>query len=951
MKRNSQVRKFITNVLAGMSLALATSAPAWAADERMGVPSLEDKQRRQAIVAATTGAAAVSAPEQIVVIKDPAAIADMQPSQLEKKLSSALDPVSLEEEIQQQTVQSRLELFGYEMFSGVVNTFAPITGAPVPQDYVVGPGDTFTVQAFSAADVQYSLTVTREGMILVPEVGAISVGGLTFNEAKQVISEAIERQRIGIKTVVTLSELRSIQVMLVGEVVQPGSYAVSGFSTLINTLISSGGIKRTGSLRNIQVKRGGQRVASLDLYKLLLEGDDSANVYLRQGDLIFVPPIGSTVGIAGEVLRPAIYEIAGERSVGQILRLAGGLLPTADKSQAQIERVSDAGLYTLLQADLAGDGKGIGVRNGDLIRVLPVLDKMDGVVLLSGHVLTPGGYQWRDGMRIADLIGSTGILRQGAEFDVAMVQRENRLEKRTEVIYFKLGEALADPSSGSNIRLQPRDQVIIFDTHSPRAEQLSSVVVTLKREATADAPVKTVEFKGYLRHPGVYPLQPGTRLMDMINNAGGLEPGVDLDYVLLARSDLRSDRLYFVQIDLREAMRNARGDHNPLLQPKDKVYLFDKDIDRADLIKAPVERIKRETRFGELAPVVQVSGAVFHPGAYPMVPGMRVKDLIKAAGGMKEEAFGMAATLSRQVILNNEFSRTDSLSISLTRNDALLETADSILQPYDHLVLRAKPEWVEKPKQVTMEGEVVYPGRYRVDKRETLCSLVQRVGGFTEDAYLFGTVFLRESVREKEQKALDRMFDQLDRLLAEVHLSPGVSKDEKLPQDQNASDVYDVIRHLKPEKAGGRMVVDMEKAVTRCDEASDVVLEDGDRIVVPKYQDEVVVVGQVYFPTSHKYRNDRAALDYIALSGGTKELAQREHAYIVQANGEVMSVRSKASTWGWLLSPANVEVTPGSTIYVPLSVDRINSRESVQTWVDIFYKMALGTAGISYLLN
>jgi len=922
-----------------------------AADERMGVPSLEDKQRRQAIYAAPTGQDATLVPEPVVVIKDKAAVSDQEPSQIEKKVSDALAPVSLEEEIQQQTVQGSLELFGYEMFTGVATTFAPITGAPIPQDYIIGPGDTFTVQAFSAADVQYTLTVTREGMILVPEVGALSVSGLTFSEAKQVISESIEQQRIGIKSVVTLSELRSIQVMMVGEVVQPGSYTVSGFSTLINTLISSGGIKRTGSLRKIQVKRNGRIVATMDLYNLLLKGDDSANIYMRQGDLIFVPPIGPTVGVAGEIHRPAIYEIKNEKSVGDILKIAGGLLPTAAKAKAQIERVSDAGLYTLLQVNLSSKGKRIGVHNGDLIRILPVLDKMDGVVLLSGHVLTPGGYQWRKGMRIADLINSTGILRQGADFDVALIQRENRLDKRTEVLYFNLGEALTNRASQSNTILQPRDQVIIFDTHSARAKRLSRVVQKLRREATANAPVKIVEIKGFLRHPGTYPLQVGLRLLDMIDNAGGLEAGADLNYALLARTDLNTGRLDIVQINLRDAMQASRSDHNPVLQPKDKIFVFDKNIDRSALMQAPIERIKRETRFGELATIVQVSGSVLHPGTYPMVAGMRVKDLIKAAGGMNEDAYGIAATLSRQTILDGEFSRTDSISISLTQNDPLLDTAESILHPYDHLVLRTKPEWVEKPRQVTVEGEVVYPGRYRVDKRETLCSLMQRIGGFTEDAYLFGTIFMRQSVRKKEQKALDRIFGQLDQLLAEVHLSPGVEKNEKMPQEQNAKDTYHVIQQLKPEKAIGRMVVDMENAVTTCEETSDVVLEDGDHIIVPKYQDDVSVVGQVYFPTSHKFQSERAALDYINLSGGTKELAQREHAYIVQANGEVMSVRSGASTWGWLLSPSNVRVTPGSTIYVPISVDRINGREFAETWVDLFYKITLGAASLNFLFD
>ncbi len=945
------MNKVYMKVTSVLVLCIATSGQLMAVDERSGVPTLEVKQHRQAITAAETARDVAVQPGQIYVVKNSAATADTRPSQIEQKISSALELVSLEEKIQQQTVQSSLELFGYEMFSGIATTFAPISGVPVPQDYVIGPGDTFTVQAFSAADVQYTLTVTREGMILVPGAGAISVSGLTFNEAKQVISETIESQRIGIKTVLTLSELRSIQVMLVGEVAQPGSYAVSGFSTLINTLISSGGIKRTGSLRNIQVKRNGKVIAIMDLYKLLLSGDDSANIYLRQGDLIFVPPIGPTVGIAGEVLRPAIYEIGQERTVGKVLQLAGGLLPTASKAQAQIERVSEVGLYTLLQVDLAKRGKGIAIKSGDLIRVLPILDKMDGVVLLFGHVLTPGGYQWRKGMRITDLIGSTNILRQGAEFDVAMVQRENRLDKRTEVIYFNFGEALANRTSESNIKLRPRDQVIIFDTHSARAEQLSRVVLKLKREATADSPVKTIEFKGFLRHPGVYPLQPGTRLLDMINYAGRLEAGVDLDYALLARTDLNTDRLYFVHIDLRKTLRVKNGDHNPLLQPKDKVYLFGNDTNRAALIKVPVDRIKRETRFGEMAPVVQVTGAVFQPGTYPMVPGMRIKDLINAAGGLKEEAYGVAATLSRQVLLDNEFSRTDLLSISLTRKDPLLETTDLILHPKDHLIFRAKPEWVEKPKQVSIEGEVIYPGRYRIDKRDTLCSLVQKVGGFTEDAYLFGTVFLRESIRKKEQKALDRMSDQLERLLADVHVSPGVKKDQKMPKDQTARDVFQVLRKLSPEKAVGRMVVDIEKAVTRCDEVADVVLEDGDRIIVPKHQEEVSVVGQVYFPTSHKFQSTRAALDYIALSGGTKELAQREHAYILQANGEVLSVRSKASTWGWFLSPSNVKVTPGATIYVPLSVDRINGRESFMTWVDVFYKSTLAATGVAYLIK
>lgn len=934
----------------GSMLISAVCNVSMAQVERMGVATLEDKQRRDAIVSAQATDSALEQPSFQVTIQPDENAANIAPSQLEQNVAASLRPVSLEEEIQQQRVQDTLEQYGYDMFAGISNTFAPISDMPVPYDYIIGPGDTFAVQAFAATNVQYNLTVTREGLLLIPDAGAVTVSGLTFEEAKLAISEAIETKRIGIKTLVTLSEFRSIQIMLVGEVSRPGSYSVSGFSTLINALASSGGVKRSGSLRNIQVKRHGKLVATFDLYDLLLKGDDSANIYLRQGDLIFVPPVGATIGIAGEILRPAIYEIANEQTVEQILSLAGGLLPTANKQNAQIERVSRSGTYTLMQANFDKKGKDLDIKNGDLIRVFPVLNKMDDVILLSGHVLTPGGFQWYDGMKISDLIQSKNVLRQGAEFNAAVIQRENRSDKRTEAIYFNLWNALTNTDSRDNIELHARDQVIIFDTHSPRAGQLSKVVAKMTNEATANAPAKIVDVKGAIPHPGSYPLHVGTRLLDMVEYAGGLEAGVDLNYALLARTDLNTDRLYFVKVSLNQALNNQQ-DHNPVLQPKDKVYLFNKDIDRASLIKTPLERIKRETQFGQQVPIVNVSGSVFHPGAYPMVPGMRVDDLLEAAGGMKEESYGLAATLSRQVLMDSEFSRTDSRAISLDKANTLLDTTALILHPNDHLILRTKPEWVQTPKFVQIEGEITFPGKYRIDKRETLCSLMQKVGGFTEDAYLFGTVFLRESVREKEQQALDRMFDQLERLLADSHISQGVNKDEKMPKDQRAKDVFDVLKKMSPEKALGRMVVDVNSAVTQCNESSDIVLENGDRIIVPKYQDDISVIGQVYFPTTHKYRSDRAALDYIGLSGGIKELAQYEHAYIVQANGEVMSVRSSTSSWGWFKSPANVKVTPGSTIFVPLSVDRINGRESAEKWVDIFYKNIISTAMLANLLN
>jgi len=934
------------------SLASITNA---ATNLRQGVLEPEVQQRLRAISAAAEIAKEDSLPEpEVETAVDKLEILipiDAEPSPIEKNAEEALAPPSLEDQILDQSIATTLEQFGYNLFTTIPTTFAPVEGIPVPPDYIVGPGDNFLVQIFSAADLQYSLVVTREGKLLVPEVGDIQVAGLTFEEAKLLIRKTLEQSRMGVKSVVTLANLHTIQIMLVGEVIQPGSYTVSGLSTLVNTLITTGGIKRTGSLRSIEVKRGGKVVATLDLYELLLRGDTSGNIYLRQGDVIFVPPIGPVVSIAGEVVRPAIYEIKTEESVSEIVKLAGGVLPTAALDKTQVERISAQGGYTLLQAGLDGEQALLPIKSGDLIRVFPVINQMDRVVLLEGNVLTPGGYQWQPDMRISDLIADRSILRQGTDMKIALVERENRNAKNTEVIYFNLQRALDAPESASDLILEPRDRVRIFDIGSPRAAPLNRIVTKIRQQTPSGQRSSVVELKGAIRHAGTYPLEQGSRLLNVLAYGGGVGSRVDKNYSLVVRSSRETGFIEFISISLNQAFEATNGDHNPVIEPNDRIYLFDDQSNRAEVIKEDIAALISQSNREQRSLVVEVSGTVKSPGRYPLTPGMRIKDLITAAGGLKEESFGAAATLARQIELADEFSRTDQIPISLTTSDPMLDGPSLVLQPADHLMLRQKPDWITKPKRVTVKGEVIYPGTYEVDKNETLCGLVQKVGGFTEKAYLFGSVFTRESVRQREQEALNRIYRQLDDLLADVHLSPGKDKDTKLPVSQSTLDTFRVIKELQPEKAAGRLVIDVESAVNRCDEVADLLLEDGDQLYVPAYQEEISVVGQVYFPASHQYRSDRGALDYINLSGGTKELAQREHAYIVQANGEVMTLRSMASTWGWLLAPSNVKVTPGSTIYVPLSVDRINGREFAESWVDLVYKLTLSAASVDFLFN
>nr|WP_173508187.1 SLBB domain-containing protein [Marinobacterium sp. xm-d-564] len=908
--------------------------------------SLPERQQRQAAInAAPTGQDLPLEEVPLGVVKSLIIDELQEPSEIEKKIAETLKPVELTEKSRDLKTQPSLEQFGYDMFTTLATTFAPVAGIPVPEDYIIGPGDTFVLQIFSVTDLEYRLVVTREGQILVPEIGAIQVAGLNFSDAKLLIKESIDRVRVGVKTIVTLAELHSIQILMVGEVNQPGTYTVSGMSSLLNTLIQAGGIKRTGSLRSIQVKRQGRVVADFDLYDLLLRGDDSGNAYLRQGDIIFIKPIGMTAGIAGEVHRPAIYEIEEEQSVTDLLKLAGGLLPTAAKSTVMIERIGSSESYELISADMTKQGGDIRLINGDLVKVLPVIDRVENVVLLDGHLLKPGAMQWRSGIKVTDLIKDVATLKQGADLSTALVERENPVSKRTEVLYFNLGNALSNPFSEDNLTLQARDRIVVFNTHDQRADQLNNLVERMEREASASELSPLVRIKGFVRHGGTYPIANEMRLTDLIEYAGGFQVGSDRSYVILSRTDADSLKVDVTALDLTD------NRYNPKLKAGDEVFLFGRDSNRSEILKGLLEKLRQQASINTPTQVVKVSGSVRAPGLYPLVAGMRIEDLVVAAGGLKEQAFNSEATLARRSIIKGDYSRIDQYDVSLTQREGISEDLTTVLLPSDHLVIRQKPEWISNRKEVTIEGEVLFPGTYTVDKRETLCGLLQRAGGFTEDAYLFGTVFTRESVRIREQQALDRMMGELDDLLADVHLSPGYQKQDKQPENNGAEETLKIIKQLAPKRAVGRMVVDMEAAVKNCSELSDVVLESGDRIRVPKYQDEVSVVGQVYFPTSHKYRKDRASLDYINLSGGMKELAQHEHAFVVQANGEVMSVRSKASSWGWLGSASNVKVTPGSTIYVPLSVDRINGREFTQSWVDLFYKLTLSASSVSYLFK
>ena len=690
-------------------------------------------------------------------------------------------------------MQKELSQFGYDFFTATPTTFVPVTNLPIPFDYRVGPGDNVVIQLYGKKNVEYRLVVHRDGRLLIPDFGPFEVNGMTFQELKATLQELLEKGLIGTKVVVTMADIRTIQIVVAGEVKQPGRYTISGLSTLFNALLNSGGVKRTGSLRNIQLKRLGVTVATFDLYDVLLRGDSSSDVRLQQNDILFVPSIGSTVGIGGEIQRPAIYELKGEQTLGEIITMAGNLLPTASLEESHIERISSNGYRTIVELD---DSRGetsamleTPVIQGDIIRVLSVTDTMRDIVVLSGHVARPGGYQFTPGKRIRDVITGVDNLLPNADLNFSLLRREIPSTRKIEVKYVDLGKMLADPESDANIVLQSRDELFVFERARARTRPIENIVEQLKHQAEEYELPMTVQVRGNTRHTGEFPLQENSRLEKVISLAGGMLPGSDRDYVLVTRTNPITRQLSMFSIKYDPTSSSRIEARNPVILPADRIYVFDRNSDRSELIREDLDRLVEQTRYGELSPVVFVDGPVRIPGRYPYELGMELADLIRAAGGLKEKAYGHVAELTRFEFLDDEYQQVYHEQLDLEQ--ILVSESHYEVYPYDHLTLMPKPNLSDTSK-VTVTGEVRFPGTYIIKPGESLCSLVQRIGGFKPSAYLYGSIYTRESVRQRQQAAFDRLQDQLDDLLVQLHVSPSALNMEKMPSREDNHEMIQV---------------------------------------------------------------------------------------------------------------------------------------------------------------
>ena len=391
------------------------------------------------------------------------------------------------------------------------------------------------------------------------------------------------------------------------------------------------------------------------------------------------------------------------------------------------------------------------VKGGDHLTIDGIINRQKGSVNLTGQVNYPGIFAFKDGMRVSSLVNSIDQFPQGLDIQFGMISREDPLTGLISAVPFSPMDVLQRPGSEGDVLLQSRDQVMFFSDRTSRGPQLEGLIEALVAQARAGELEQVVSIAGS-RLPGRFPLTDGMRISDLLENGGGLQTNyADLDYALLVREELADEGdIKVLGVDLRGLLAENGGAEDFILLPKDKVILFSKNEDKAPALSGVVEQLKLQTKLGELAKVVRSGGTVRFPGEYPLTEDMTIDELISLSGGLIASAYSQSAEISRLDLQDPTRART-SIIVSDLGN-----SRPTRLEPSDYAEFRTIPEFRET-QTISLEGEFVFPGTYVFERGETLQSVIERAGGFTDEAFVSGSVFLRESLRQREQEEIDRL--------------------------------------------------------------------------------------------------------------------------------------------------------------------------------------------------
>jgi len=578
---------------------------------------------------------------------------DQQPTEFEQMVADS--------------VGRRIPIYGQSLFYNPPSTFAPVDHAPVPTDYVLGPGDEVLIRIWGQINLNARVTVDRSGDIYLPKVGAISLAGVRYSQLHDRLMNQIGRIYKNFDLTASMGQLRTIEVFVVGYAEFPGRYTVSSLSTLVNALFASGGPSPEGSLRDIQLKRGAKVVTDFDLYDLLLRGDKSKDATLQSGDVIYIPPVGPLVAVSGSVNVPAIYELKGKTSLAKVLADAGGITTVASGGRVTVERIEDRTTRVVDEIPL-DKSSSFEVQNGDMVRVLSVVPSFEDTVTLRGNVVNPGRYPWHPGMRISDLIPNKDMLLTRQYW-----LNQARLVNGRSTEYPTSRRARSEPTQGSNNE-NYKDE---GGTNYPDNRQSGNENAE-EQERSSLARMR----------PNENTLTSDVRLV---------APEVNWDYAVVQRTNPVDLTTNLIPFSLGKAILDHDDSANVALEPGDIVTIFSqKDV------SVPQDR---QTRF------VKVQGEVRAPGIYKIEPTDTLQSIVERAGGLTKGAYLFGTQLTRESVRKQQQKSVDELvrmmDIQLRQSNA----GEANANPQDAAAIQAKAQsqeqLVNQLRQLQALGRVV----------------------------------------------------------------------------------------------------------------------------------------------------------------------------------------------------------------------------------------------------